>query len=142
MFQVQILTPTNYPVWGIKVKLIMDAHDICDMVESRAFFGRISRNMIDQQRYGFQDKKGIDKQHCVDIMAVEIQIGWLWIWLGRDRESGKNTRWSGVRVRSRITVVVALVKQVAGTRYNKIVCGLVMMIAGGSRYSNVEHGVA
>ncbi|GJU02529.1 hypothetical protein Tco_1112867, partial [Tanacetum coccineum] len=30
--------------------------------------------------YGCQDKKGMEKQHGVNIMAVEVQIGWLWTW--------------------------------------------------------------
>ncbi|CAI9289486.1 unnamed protein product [Lactuca saligna] len=89
-FQVPVLTPTNYPVWGIKVKLIIDAYDIWETVESRVFNGRISRNMIDQQMYDCQVKKGMDKQHGVNIMAVEVQIGWLWIWPGRGCESGKS----------------------------------------------------
>ncbi|GJV93230.1 hypothetical protein Tco_1541043 [Tanacetum coccineum] len=45
--------------------------------------GRISRNNIDRQRYGCQDKKGMEKQHGVRIMAVEVQIRWLWTWPGR-----------------------------------------------------------
>ncbi|GJZ22400.1 hypothetical protein Tco_0559439 [Tanacetum coccineum] len=39
--------------------------------------GRISRNSIDRQRCGCQVKKRMDKQHGVNIMAVEVQIGWL-----------------------------------------------------------------
>ena len=34
-FQVPILSPTNYPVWVVKVKAIMDAHGIWETVESR-----------------------------------------------------------------------------------------------------------
>ncbi|GKA12021.1 hypothetical protein Tco_0691567 [Tanacetum coccineum] len=50
--------------------------------------GRISRNSIDRQRCGCQDKKIMEKQHGVNIMAVEVQIGWLWTWPGGGRESG------------------------------------------------------
>ena len=32
----------------------------------------------------------MEKQHGVDIMTVEIQIEWLWIWPERGRESGKS----------------------------------------------------
>ncbi|KAL4588045.1 hypothetical protein LXL04_000923 [Taraxacum kok-saghyz] len=35
-YQVPVLTPTNNPVWAIKVKLIMDAHGIWETVETRA----------------------------------------------------------------------------------------------------------
>ncbi|XP_023766421.1 uncharacterized protein LOC111914942 [Lactuca sativa] len=35
-YQVPVLTPTNYPVWEVKVKSIMDAHDIWEMVEPKA----------------------------------------------------------------------------------------------------------
>ncbi|GJU28906.1 hypothetical protein Tco_1172495 [Tanacetum coccineum] len=45
--------------------------------------GRISVNSIDRQRCGCQDKKRIKKKHGVNIMAVEVQIGWLWTWSGR-----------------------------------------------------------
>ncbi|GJU68075.1 hypothetical protein Tco_1254334 [Tanacetum coccineum] len=45
--------------------------------------GRISRNSIDRQRYGCQDKKRMEKQHCVNIMKVEGPIGWLWTWPGK-----------------------------------------------------------
>ncbi|GJU28904.1 hypothetical protein Tco_1172493 [Tanacetum coccineum] len=45
--------------------------------------GRISQNSIDRQRCGCQDKKRIKKQHDVNIMAVEVQIVWLWTWPGR-----------------------------------------------------------
>ncbi|CAI9276170.1 unnamed protein product [Lactuca saligna] len=74
-FQVSVLTPTNYPVRGIKVKLIMNAHNICENIESRAFDGRISRNMIDRQSYGCQYKKVMDKQHGVNIMALDFKSG-------------------------------------------------------------------
>ncbi|GKD33577.1 hypothetical protein Tco_1249086, partial [Tanacetum coccineum] len=30
--------------------------------------------------YGCQDKRRREKQHGVNIMAVEVQIGWLWTW--------------------------------------------------------------
>ena len=36
---------------------------------------RISRNNIDCQRYGCQDNNGMEKQHGVNIMAMEVQIG-------------------------------------------------------------------
>ncbi|GKC97002.1 hypothetical protein Tco_1162444 [Tanacetum coccineum] len=45
--------------------------------------GRISRNSIDRQRCGCQDKKRMKKQHGVHIKAVEVQIGWLWTWPGK-----------------------------------------------------------
>ena len=32
----------------------------------------------------------MDKQHGMNIMAVEVQIRWLWIWSGRGCESGKS----------------------------------------------------
>jgi len=35
-YQVPALTPTNYPVWAVKVKSIMDANDIWETVEPRA----------------------------------------------------------------------------------------------------------
>ncbi|KAJ9542164.1 hypothetical protein OSB04_028670 [Centaurea solstitialis] len=35
-YQVPALTPTNYPVWAVKVKAIMDAHGIWETVEPRA----------------------------------------------------------------------------------------------------------
>ncbi|KAK9048221.1 hypothetical protein SSX86_032816 [Deinandra increscens subsp. villosa] len=35
-FQYPVLTPTNYPVWAVKVKTIMDAHGIWETVEPRA----------------------------------------------------------------------------------------------------------
>ena len=35
-YQVPVLTPTNYPVWAVKVKSIIDAHNIWETVESRA----------------------------------------------------------------------------------------------------------
>ena len=35
-FQVPVLTPTNYPVWAVKVKSIMDAHGIWETVDARA----------------------------------------------------------------------------------------------------------
>ncbi|GJX99496.1 hypothetical protein Tco_0356515 [Tanacetum coccineum] len=50
--------------------------------------GRITRDSIDRQRYGYQDKKIMEKQHGVNIMAVEVQIGWLWTWPRGGRESG------------------------------------------------------
>ncbi|KAJ9542745.1 hypothetical protein OSB04_029251 [Centaurea solstitialis] len=34
--EVSALTPTNYPVWAVKVKSIMDAHGIWETVEPRA----------------------------------------------------------------------------------------------------------
>lgn len=34
-YQVPVLTPTNYPVWAVKVKSIMDAHGIWETVEPR-----------------------------------------------------------------------------------------------------------
>ncbi|GKA12016.1 hypothetical protein Tco_0691562 [Tanacetum coccineum] len=37
--------------------------------------------------YGYQDKKIMEKQHGVNIMAVEVQIGWLWTWQGGGRDS-------------------------------------------------------
>lgn len=64
-YQVLILTPTNYLVFSIKVKFIIDAYDVWETVESRAFGGRKSRNMIDRQMYGCQDMSGMDKQHAV-----------------------------------------------------------------------------
>ncbi|GJQ95488.1 zinc finger CCCH domain-containing protein 14 [Tanacetum coccineum] len=42
--------------------------------------GGITRNSINRQRYGCQDKRRMEKQHGVNIMAVEVQIGWLWTW--------------------------------------------------------------
>ncbi|KAJ0897794.1 putative RNA-directed DNA polymerase [Helianthus annuus] len=35
-FQVPVLTPTNYPVWAVKVKAIMDANGVWETVEPRA----------------------------------------------------------------------------------------------------------
>ena len=35
-YQVPVLTPTNYPVWAVKVKSIMDAHGIWETVEPKA----------------------------------------------------------------------------------------------------------
>ncbi|KAJ0493121.1 putative RNA-directed DNA polymerase [Helianthus annuus] len=35
-FQVLVLTPTNYPVWAVKVKAIMDANGVWETVEPRA----------------------------------------------------------------------------------------------------------
>ncbi|KAI3744492.1 hypothetical protein L1987_57574 [Smallanthus sonchifolius] len=35
-YQYPILTPTNYPVWAVKVKSIMDAHGIWETLEPRA----------------------------------------------------------------------------------------------------------
>ncbi|KAI3510554.1 hypothetical protein L1887_17645 [Cichorium endivia] len=35
-YQVPVLTPTNYPVWSVKIKSIMDAHGIWETVEPRA----------------------------------------------------------------------------------------------------------
>ena len=35
-YKVPILTPTNYTVWAVNVKAIMDAHDIWETVEPRA----------------------------------------------------------------------------------------------------------
>ncbi|CAI9260785.1 unnamed protein product [Lactuca saligna] len=69
-FQVPVLTPTNYPVWGIKVKLIW-MHATYGRRLNRGD-GRISQNMIDQQRYSYQDKKGMDKQHGSSIMAMKV----------------------------------------------------------------------
>ncbi|GJW09300.1 hypothetical protein Tco_1575127 [Tanacetum coccineum] len=37
------------------------------------FGGRITRNSIDRQRYGCQVKKGLEKQHGANIMALEVQ---------------------------------------------------------------------
>lgn len=34
-YQVPVLTPTNYPVWAVKVKSIMDAHGVWETVEPR-----------------------------------------------------------------------------------------------------------
>ncbi|KAJ9537017.1 hypothetical protein OSB04_029750 [Centaurea solstitialis] len=34
-YQVLVLTPTNYPVWVVKVKSCMDAHGIWEMVGPR-----------------------------------------------------------------------------------------------------------
>nr|GFC46149.1 zinc finger, CCHC-type [Tanacetum cinerariifolium] len=34
-YQVSILTATNYPVWAIKVKSILDAHGLLETVEPR-----------------------------------------------------------------------------------------------------------
>ena len=34
-YQVPVLTPTNYPVWSVKVNSIMDANGIWDTVEAR-----------------------------------------------------------------------------------------------------------
>lgn len=50
-YLVLISTPTNYAVWEVSVKSIMDEHIIWRTAESRTFNGRISRNRIDQQRY-------------------------------------------------------------------------------------------
>ncbi|GJR70004.1 U-box domain-containing protein 1-like protein [Tanacetum coccineum] len=36
------------------------------------------------------DKKRMKKQHGVNIMAVEVQIGWLWTWPGRRSSSSSN----------------------------------------------------
>ena len=35
-YQVPVLTPTNYPVWAVKVKTIMDAYGMWETVEPRA----------------------------------------------------------------------------------------------------------
>ncbi|XP_023732958.1 uncharacterized protein LOC111880778 [Lactuca sativa] len=35
-YQVPVLTPTNYPVWAVKFKSIMDAHGIWETVEPKA----------------------------------------------------------------------------------------------------------
>ena len=48
----------DYLLWAIKVKLIMDAHDIWETVEPRVFDGRISQKRVDRQWYGCQDKEG------------------------------------------------------------------------------------
>ncbi|GJZ53265.1 hypothetical protein Tco_0608150 [Tanacetum coccineum] len=45
--------------------------------------GRISRNSIDRQRCGCQDKKRMENQHGVNNMALEVQIGWLRTWPGK-----------------------------------------------------------
>ncbi|GKE86784.1 hypothetical protein Tco_1560526, partial [Tanacetum coccineum] len=45
--------------------------------------GRISQNSIDRKRCGCQDKKTMENQHGVNIMAFEVQIGWLWTWPGK-----------------------------------------------------------
>ena len=37
------------------------------------FGGRITRNNSDWQMYGCQDKKGMENQHGVNIMALEVQ---------------------------------------------------------------------
>ncbi|KAL7595920.1 hypothetical protein Lser_V15G30976 [Lactuca serriola] len=34
-YQIPVLTPTNYPVWAVKVKSIMDAHGIWETVEAK-----------------------------------------------------------------------------------------------------------
>lgn len=34
--------------------------------------------------------KRMEKQHGVDITAVEVQVGWLWTWPGRGRWSGRS----------------------------------------------------
>jgi len=35
-YQVPVLTPTNYPVWAVKVKTIMDAYGMWETVRPRA----------------------------------------------------------------------------------------------------------
>ncbi|GJV24191.1 hypothetical protein Tco_1376886 [Tanacetum coccineum] len=62
--------------------------------------GRISRNSIDQKRYGCQDKR-MEKQHGVNIMAVEVQIGWLWTWPGRRSWVREESRWRPGEVENR-----------------------------------------
>ncbi|GJT40950.1 hypothetical protein Tco_0940815 [Tanacetum coccineum] len=41
-------------------------------------------------RYGCQDKKGMEKQHGVNIIAMKVQIECLRMWLGKGRGSGKS----------------------------------------------------
>ncbi|KAL4559970.1 hypothetical protein LXL04_032118 [Taraxacum kok-saghyz] len=43
-YQVPILSSTNYPVWAVKVKAIMDAHGIWETVESRTLDGELHRS--------------------------------------------------------------------------------------------------
>ncbi|CAI9275448.1 unnamed protein product [Lactuca saligna] len=38
-YQIPVLTPTNYPVWVVKVKFIMDAHGIWETVEAKTSGG-------------------------------------------------------------------------------------------------------
>ncbi|KAJ9537021.1 hypothetical protein OSB04_029754 [Centaurea solstitialis] len=45
-YQVLVLTPTNYPVWVVKVKSIMDAHGIWETVEPRG----LVKNRIRKRR--------------------------------------------------------------------------------------------
>ena len=44
-YQVPVLTSTNYPVWAVKVKSIMDAHDIWETVEPKT-----SDKALDQKK--------------------------------------------------------------------------------------------
>lgn len=71
-YQVPVLNPTDYPVWTVKFKSIMDAHVIWKTVKPRVFCVRISRNRINQKRHGCQDKNRMDKQHGVNIKVVEV----------------------------------------------------------------------
>ncbi|GKD96744.1 hypothetical protein Tco_1380641 [Tanacetum coccineum] len=48
-----------------------------------------------RRRCGCQDKKRMEKQHGVNIMAVEVQIGWLWMWLGRRSDDFECDRGGG-----------------------------------------------
>ncbi|GJW58694.1 hypothetical protein Tco_0105425 [Tanacetum coccineum] len=55
--------------------------------------GRISRNSIDRQRCGCQDKKRMKKQHGVNIMEVKVQIGWFWTWTGKRSWVREESKW-------------------------------------------------
>ncbi|GKC08689.1 hypothetical protein Tco_1000299 [Tanacetum coccineum] len=49
---------------------------------------REQSDMVVKGKYGVD--WGMEKHHCVNIMAVEVQIGWLWTWPGGGRESGRS----------------------------------------------------
>ena len=55
--------------------------------------GRISRNSIDRQRYGCQDKKGMENQHGVNIMAMEVQTEMALDVAGERSWVGEKSRW-------------------------------------------------
>ena len=38
-YQVPVLTSTNYPVWAVKIKSIMDAHGVWETMEPRQLHG-------------------------------------------------------------------------------------------------------
>ena len=51
-YQVPVLTPTNYPVWAVKIKSIMDAHGIWETVEAKAL-GEESNSKKKKQALAF-----------------------------------------------------------------------------------------